>query len=689
MRHDSRPGGWFAQPVLRQVTATASGLVLAALHPDQDAFNPQSLLARLVEPGASRSGGCVMALLDVAVGRQAEMLQLVTTLLQFVVSGGSSSSSSSSSSAAVESEAPGLAAAAAGEFSNMFKVRISKQPGTKAVAAVLAEPAQAQLLQQTLQRAVLHACGDDDAKVSSLAHVLQGVCDYAYAAVQPQVTSFLQELMQQALEQGNSSAAQAVAILFKAAPVQQQLLQHTAAVLQAAQPEAPQDVQAAAWQLLEAWVATDAGRAAVLQHDWLHILNVMTRQGSWLASESEAAAGFQPLCDSTPVYVHGRVFSAAKAAAGVIRKLNEDELGQFESDECVQKLLLCAVPPAPAPAGDSGSGSGCAASSTPAPADLAGTPGNGALSSNLSLAASSSSSSSSNNPSSKHSRWSIRVADTAFDVVLSIIHDSDEAFAAAARHVGLLLTAMRNTQYVDIATKAAQLALQIAEDDDAEHICTPPNVDRLLAVLQQPVHDRHSSAAVVAAAKILLYISHSDTGMQLLAQQGCYDALVRATQHQDDEVALHAAQTVMEVTQQAMWLLRDSSKTQQGQAAQQQLVAACCCCCCCCATSCSPTAASRAAAGAAACAGGCSNSNIVGSDTRAPALAHPAAGKSGAEPRACAASHHGVRLHRRQQQHACAAAGALQGCTAAGRAAAAAAGLCELADLEPARRAVS
>ncbi|KAF6250819.1 hypothetical protein COO60DRAFT_1464876, partial [Scenedesmus sp. NREL 46B-D3] len=137
----------------------------------------------------------------------------------------------------------------------------------------------------------------------------------------------------------------------------------------------------------------------------------------------------------------------------------------------------------------------------------------------------------------------------------------DEAAAAAASHDAAKWAAeVAELEQVAAARSPAARAAQDALAQ-AARCCCAASCKRWLALAPQPVHDRQSSAAVVAAAKILLYISHSDTGMQLLAQQGCYDALVRATQHQDDEVALHAAQTVMEPAIMACVYIADSSNT--------------------------------------------------------------------------------------------------------------------------------
>jgi hypothetical protein len=99
---------------------------------------------------------------------------MVTTLLLYGV-GGSSDGSSSSDGA--KAEVAGLEAAAADALSAML-TRYKKQPATEAVAAILAEQAQVELVQQALRQAVLHGAGDNAGirGVRRLAQVLQCVC---------------------------------------------------------------------------------------------------------------------------------------------------------------------------------------------------------------------------------------------------------------------------------------------------------------------------------------------------------------------------------------------------------------------------------------------------------------------------------------------------------------------------------
>jgi hypothetical protein len=316
--------------VLGHVTGKAPVLVLAALQQKQDAFAPQSLFARLVLRGVR--GSYITPLMKSATARlvtqQAELRQLVTTLLQYAAS----TNSSSSGDAGSTGEVAGLSAAAADTLSAMLFGFARHPTAAGAVAAILAEQPQAELLLQTLRQAVL--LGSGDAAVSGLARVLRGVCDRTYAAVQSQLAAFLQELVQQVLEQGNSMAAKALEDLIQSQPVQEELVQHTAAVLQAVQPDKPAQLQAAAWQLLVAWVGTAPGRAAVVQLDWLHIFEVMVQQGSWVVHRSEAAsaaAGTDNLRVMLPDIWSNKGSSAAEAAAQVVHALVQSNFDAIES----------------------------------------------------------------------------------------------------------------------------------------------------------------------------------------------------------------------------------------------------------------------------------------------------------------------------------------------------------------------
>ncbi|KAF6257919.1 hypothetical protein COO60DRAFT_1460905 [Scenedesmus sp. NREL 46B-D3] len=190
----------------------------------------------------------------------------------------------------------------------------------------------------------------------------------------------------------------------------------------------------------------------------------------------------------------------------------------FESEECVRKLLTSAVPPTgPGPDGSSRS-------------------------------------------SSMHGQWSATVARAALDVMSFFIDVSPAFFAAAAKHVGLLLATMQNTQHLDVADMAADFALQIARGGQVQHICTPQNLGKLLGLLQPAVQAQLAAGVAVTAAEILSRAVHPNVGLRLLAEQGCNDALVRATQHPNDEMALPAAQLVMKVTASTLWKRSDPGK---------------------------------------------------------------------------------------------------------------------------------
>jgi hypothetical protein len=188
-----------------------------------------------------------------------------------------------------------------------------------------------------------------------------------------------------------------------------------------------------------------------------------------------------------------------------------------------------------------------------------------------------SSSSSSGGSSSKHGQWSVIVAKLAYEVIDRLINESEVGFAAAAKHVGLILAAMQHSQDDDILEKATEFALEIAREGGLEHLCTSENVAMLLALLQRPVHDQYSSGAALAAADTLTDVGHTAEGLQLLGEQGCYDALVRATQHRNSTVALQATELVMRVTADSIWVNKDSTHAQEAApepAEQQQQQAA-------------------------------------------------------------------------------------------------------------------
>jgi hypothetical protein len=203
---------WF---VLEHVAATAPLLVIAALQQGQTANGPQPLFARLVLANTSNSKSCISLLFRGAATQQEQLQQLVTALLQFATVGTVIHQSSSSSSSAGKQQGKGAALAqAAGEALGNVLMYSGKQSAVaEAVAAVLAQEAQAEQLLQALQQTVLHAAGSDD-RLRCFALVLRGVCDHAHKAMQPQLAAFLQELMQIVLEQGSDRAATALAVLF-------------------------------------------------------------------------------------------------------------------------------------------------------------------------------------------------------------------------------------------------------------------------------------------------------------------------------------------------------------------------------------------------------------------------------------------------------------------------------------------
>jgi hypothetical protein len=126
-------------------------------------------------------------------------------------------------------------------------------------------------------------------------------------------------------------AARAIEALIASKLAQQQLMQHTAAVLQAVQPGKPLEVQAAAWQLLAAWVSTHAGRTAVLQQDWLHILDVMAQQGSWVSGGSGAVAAAESSAALRVASNHSSTdSSAAETAARIVSTLAQYEFDAIE-----------------------------------------------------------------------------------------------------------------------------------------------------------------------------------------------------------------------------------------------------------------------------------------------------------------------------------------------------------------------
>jgi hypothetical protein len=569
--------------VLKHVAATAPALVVAALQQEDAAISPKALFAQLVMSGPK--GSYVQLLLKAAVEQQVDVQQLVSVLLQYAIAndgsstgsrGGINTSSSGSSSGGTaggnHDAAPGLAAAAADVLWTVL-VCSGQQPWIKAVAAVLAEQRQAQQLQQALQQAVNSAAGDyeaDAAQVSGLARILRGVCDHEFAAVAAQLTAFLQELIGSALQQGDCKAAQALAILTRSKPVQQQLLQHTSALLQAVQPGKPAAVQAAALHLLEALVGTEEGRTAVGEQDWRCVADIMMQQGSWVSSSDSAAtapltAGSDGRNVFAPLGWHNEQYSAAEVAACIVVQLVPFDFGPIETEECVRKLLQAAVCPS-VPAGPDGSNGSSNSSS-------AMDPGNSSNSSNSSVleGEGTAAGGSDSGGSSMHRQWSVRVARVAVDAVSFLIEESDIGFATAAKHVGLLLSAMQNTQHTYIAGRAREFVLNIAQAGGLDHICTPENVDKLLAVLQQPVKDHAASEAAETAAEILGLVVRPDIGFRLLAEQRRYDALVRAMRHQYDRVARIAAELVMIVTCEAIWMPIDRArKGAAAQAGQQQ-----------------------------------------------------------------------------------------------------------------------
>jgi hypothetical protein len=276
---------------------------------------------------------------------------------------------------------------------------------------------------------------------------------------------------------------------------------------------------------------------------------------------ARSAAGSDSSNDSPPQSECSEESSAADNAASIVGKLVPFGFGPLETEDCVRKLLQAVVCP-PAAAGHSGSSSGssvmdagCSSSSSSMP-QVEGTPAGDSISSSSS--------------SRMHRQWSVTVATAAIDALSFLINESKIGFAAAAKHVSLLLSAMQNTQHAYIADLAGEFALKIAQDGGQDHICTPENINKLLAMVQQPINDQATSNVAETAAEILS-IAIQPNGLELLAEQGRYDALVRATQHQNDRVARFAADLVMTVTLQEMWLPSDfARKAAQGQADQQQ-----------------------------------------------------------------------------------------------------------------------
>jgi hypothetical protein len=568
--------------VLCHVIATAPALVLDALQ--QDAYGPQSLFAHLVLHEAR--GSYITPLLNAAAAHELQLRQMVVSLLQYTVDG-------SSSSTGDKDEAAELAAAAADALLWVL-IPYKKQPATDAAAAILAEQPQVELLQQALRQAVRLGSGDDTSikYLRALAHVLRWLCDVAYAAVQPQLTPLLQELMQLVLEQGNKMAARAVAAFADSRLVmKKELAQYTASLLQAVQPDKPLEVQAAAWQLLEPWARKDAGRAAVLRQNWLHIVNVMVQQGSWLSSgiEAVAAAGSSGALRVQCIY-SSKESNAAYIAACIVSVLVDFGFDALESEECVRKLLQAAVPP-PALGTDASSSSSSSGSSAGAEATVLeprslnsstgavpGAPGPDAGSSSSEKGSNTESSqtvqaaSCGSSSSRKPTQWSAFIGKTAYEAMDRLINDTEDGFEAAAQHVGLILAAMQQSQDAEIAEKATDFARHIAREGGLEDLCTAEHVATLLALLQQPVNDQYNAGAVLAVAEILRDVGHTAEGLRLLAQQGCYDALVRATQHWNETVALQATELVLRLTAHSVWLNKDSTHAQEAapEPAEQQ-----------------------------------------------------------------------------------------------------------------------
>jgi hypothetical protein len=370
------------------------------------------------------------------------------------------------------------------------------------------------------------------------------------------MTALLQELMQLAVQQGNCMAAKALAVLVRSKPALQQLLPHTTALLQALQPGNLHAVQAAALYLLDAWTGTEQGLTAVGQQDWLCIAEVMVQQGSWLSNSDAAAAGYDGLDDLAPHSCSSKDSSAAEIAASIFGRLVEVGSDPLETEDCVRKLLQAVVCP-PAAAWPGGSSSSSSVMRTGCNSSSRGSSSNSMPEVEGTAAGNSSSSSS------MHRRWSESVATTIINALTFLVYYNEVGLAAVTKHVGLLLSAMQNTQHAYIAGTAGEHAREVARGGGMNHICTPQNIDKLLAVLQQPISDQVASDAADAtdaavygeaadaaetAAEIVVLATQTDVGLQLLAEQGRYDAMVRATQHQNDRVARLAAEVVMILT---------------------------------------------------------------------------------------------------------------------------------------------
>jgi hypothetical protein len=181
----------------------------------------------------------------------------------------------------------------------------------------------------------------------------------------------------------------------------------------------------------------------------------------------------------------------------------------LETEDCVRKLLQAIVcPPAAAEPGGSSSSSvmhtGCGSGSSSSVPEVEGTAAGDSSSSSL------------------HMQWSVTVATAAVDALSFLIDESEIGFAAAAKHASLLLSAMQNTQQAYIARRAGEFVLETAQGGEMNHICTPQNIDKLLALLQQPIKHHATSNAAETAALILGLVVQADVGLQLLGEQGRY-----------------------------------------------------------------------------------------------------------------------------------------------------------------------
>jgi hypothetical protein len=334
------------------------------------------------------------------------------------------------------------------------------------------------------------------------------------------------------LEQGSSRAAEVIACLLKVPAVQQQLLPRTAELLGAVQPGAPAGVQAAGWQLLEAWVGVEAGCQALLQQQWMYVFDVMVQQGSCSTSAAAAAAAPAQQARETP---GSQEFNASEAAARVVEKLSSHDAAQqiLQQEACIKRLLLAAMPPA----SDDGAQQQISSASTDTPSSSSVVSG----------------------------RWSRAVARQALHTVLCMTDgDLDVGFESAQQRISLLLAVMQQTRDADLADQAADYAWQILTDfGGVAAVCTLENLSMLASMLQSVSGAPRAMQLVRYAAEILAAAARTTTGRRLLAEQSCFDALVAATQHKCGEVAENAMRCVARVM--------DLALPKQGSSGQEQL----------------------------------------------------------------------------------------------------------------------